>query len=73
MKSKTKSNWAHYSEEDPHFWRDGDGTTTLCGKTARRISHTNHVAEVSCPRCQKIIKENLESGKYILIDSKLVT
>jgi len=51
----TKPPWVHYSKHDPLFWRDEDGTTTACGKTARRIRHTAEKTMVTCPRCLDVI------------------
>ena len=51
MKRDRKPKWTHYSQKDLHFWRAEDGTTTACGKTSRRIQHTNVVNNVTCRRC----------------------
>ena len=59
IKHDRKRGWTHYSKDDPLFWRDSDGTTTACGKTARRISHTNNMDNVTCPRCIESIKQGV--------------
>jgi len=50
---KGKSSWTHYSFGGwvPMLKRNENGETTICGKTANRISVTKDKNNVTCKRC----------------------
>ena len=52
--------WIHYATNKKDCsgdWRpDSQGTTTECGKTAKRIMATKKMDRVTCPMCLEIMK-----------------
>ena len=52
-KRKNYNQWIHAYPKD-----DVTETTTLCGKTARRIVRSKYNEKVTCPRCLKEIEND---------------
>lgn len=59
-RKKYKPQWTHYSfgGHVPMLERNAKGETTICGKTANRISATRCKNRVTCPRCIEKLKED---------------
>ena len=57
---KDKPTWTHFSfgGHVPMLKRNNKGHTTICGKTAKRISVTTIEDHVTCPRCIEELEEN---------------
>lgn len=54
--------WIHYGFGGwvPMLKRNGNGETTICGKTAQRIIVTKHIPNVTCKKCLDEIDEKGE-------------